>query len=232
MNLQDNLPIEVGGSVCTMAADKKPRVFEAYAFQDLPIEKLVLKKPNLVTKSVFYIPELKDSIRTAPFVNLTPNKGEWLRVCFDVDPEHGSTLKDDKGVPQCFKLVIDVDGDQEAFMTDLDNKLRALFSPDANVDWFPLLLERAEHSSIFALKVSTRNTRIKIHDGNKLLDGKGWDFIKDFPFQNAKAKVAFVPARVWERDGKAGVAIEATMLVLQAGEHRAKMEDCFSLEEL
>ena len=99
-----------------MAADKKPCVFEAYAFQDLPIEKLVLKKPNLVTKSD--IAELKDSIRTAPFVNLTPSKGEWLRVCFDVDPEHASTLRDDKGVPQCFKLVIDVDGDQEAFMAE------------------------------------------------------------------------------------------------------------------
>ena len=56
--------------------------------------------------------------------------------------------------------------------------------------------------------------------------------MKDFPFQNAKAKVAFVPARVWERDGKAGVEIEATMLMLQAGEHRGKMEDCVSLEEL
>ena len=91
------------------------------------------------------------------------------------------------------------------------------------------MLERAEHASSFALKVSTQNMRIKIYDGNKLLDGKGWDFIKDFPFQNAKAKVAFIPARVWERDGKAGVASEATMLVLQAGEHRAKMEDCFLL---
>ena len=67
--------------------------------------------------------------------------------------------------------------------------------------------------------------------GISYLTARG-DFIKEFPFQNAKAKVAFVPARVWERDGKAGVAIEATMLVLQAGEHRAKMEDCFSWEEL
>ena len=80
MSLQDNLQIEVWSSVCTMAADKRPRVFEAYPFQDLPIDKLTLKKPNLVTKSVFYIPE-----------NLTPTKGQWLRVCFDVDPDHVST---------------------------------------------------------------------------------------------------------------------------------------------
>ena len=73
MNLQGNLPIEVGGSVCTMAADKKSRIFEAYAFQDLPIEKLVLKKPNLVTQRGFYIPELKDSIRTALFKGLRPS---------------------------------------------------------------------------------------------------------------------------------------------------------------
>ena len=202
MSLQDNLPIELWSSVCTMAADKRPRIFEAYAFQDLPIEKLTLKKPNLVTKSVFYIPELKDSVRTAPFVNLTPTKGQWLRVCFDVDPDHVSTLTDDKGIPQCFKLIFDVDGEQEMFMNDLDKKLRELFAPKEGVDWFPLLLERAEHASSFGLKVSTRNTCIKIHDGTKLIEGKGWDFIKDFPFQNAKAKVAFAPARVWEKMGR------------------------------
>ena len=232
MSLQDNLPIEVWSSVCTMAADKRPRIFEAYPFQDLPIEKLTLKKPNLVTKSVFYIPELKDSVRTAPFVNLTPTKGQWLRVCFDVDPDHVSTLKDDKGIPQCFKLIFDVDGEQEMFMNNLDKKLREIFAPKEGVDWFPLLLERAEHASSFGLKVSTRNTCIKIHDGTKLIEGKGWDFIKDFPFQNAKAKVAFAPARVWEKNGKAGIALEATMLVLQAGEFRAKMEDCVSLKDL
>ncbi len=47
--------------------------------------------------------------------------------------------------------------------------------------------------------------------------GRSWEFIKDFPFQNAKAKVAFAPVRVWEKDGTAGVALEATMLVLQEG---------------
>ena len=56
--------------------------------------------------------------------------------------------------------------------------------------------------------------------------------MKDFPFQNAKAKVAFAPVRVWEKDGKAGVALEATMLVLQEGEIRTKMADCFSLDKL
>ena len=50
--------------------------------------------------------------------------------------------------------------------------------------------------------------------------------------QNAKAKLAFAPVRVWEKDGKAGVALEATMLVLQEGEIRTKMQDCFSLDEL
>ena len=117
-------------------------------------------------------------------------------------------------------------------MNDLDNKFRELFAPGEGVDWFPLLLERAEHASSFAVKVSTRNTCIKIHDGGKLVDGKGWEFVKDFPFQNAKAKVAFAPARVWEKNGRAGVALEATMLVLQAGESRAKMEDCFGLDDL
>ena len=149
-----------------------------------------------------------------------------------MDPDHVSTQLDDKGVPLYFKLVFDVDGKQAAFMNDLDKKFQELYAPGEGVDWFPILLEKAEHSSSFAMRVSSRNTCFKIHDGGKLVEGRGWDFIKEFPFQNAKAKVAFTPARIWEKNGKAGVALEATMLVLQAGEFRAKMEDCFGLEDI
>ena len=117
-------------------------------------------------------------------------------------------------------------------MLDLDKRFRELFAPDANVDWLPVLMEKADHASSFSMKVSMRNTCIKIYDGKELRGGKGWDFVKDFPFQNAKAKVAFAPVRVWEKDGKAGVAFEATMLVLQEGVIRTKMEDCFSLVAL
>jgi hypothetical protein len=101
-----------------MATDKKPRVSEAYSFQEFPLKKLGLKKPEFVTKSVFSIPELKDNVRM-PFICLTPTAGEWLRVCFDVDTNHASTLKDDKGVPVAFKLVIDVKDKQEEFMLKL-----------------------------------------------------------------------------------------------------------------
>jgi hypothetical protein len=96
----------------------------------------------------------------------------------------------------------------------------------------PNLMEKAEHASSFSIKVSMRNTCIKFYDGTKFTDGKGWEFVKDFHFQNAKAKVAFAPVRVWEKDGKAGVALEATELVIQEGEIRTKMADCFSLNKL
>ena len=76
-----------------------------------------MKKLEFVTKSVFSIPELKDTPRM-PFVNLTPTAGEWLRVCFDVDIDHAPTLKDDKGVPVAFKLV----------MQKLDKRLRTACS--------------------------------------------------------------------------------------------------------
>ena len=167
-----------------------------------------------------------------PFVKLTTNTGEWLRVCFDVDVDHASTLKDDKGVPLAFKLVIDVKDKQEELMLQLDKRLRELSAPDAKVDWLPVLMAKAEHASSFSIKMSMRNTCIKIYDGKELRGGKGWEFMKDFPFQNTKAKVTFAPVRVWEKDGKAGVALEATMLVLQEGEIRTKMQDCFSLDTL
>ena len=167
-----------------------------------------------------------------PFVCLTPTAGEWLRVCFDVDTNHASTLKDDKGVPVAFKLVIDVKDKQEEFMLKLDKRLRELSALDAKIDWLPILMEKAEHASSFSIKVSMRNTCIKIFDGKDLRDGKGWEFVKDLSFQNANAKVAFAPVRVWEKDGKAGVALEATLLVIQEGEIRTKMADCFSVDRL
>ncbi len=104
-------------------------------------------------------------------------------------------------------------------MLKLDKRLHELSALDAKIDWLSILMEKAEYASSFSIKVSMRNTCIKIYDGTKLTDGKGWEFVKDFPFQNAK-------------DGKAGVALEATMLVLQEGEIRTKMADCFSLDAL
>ena len=231
MSIQVTLPSDLLTRVSAMATDKKPRVSEAYSFQEFPLKKLGLKKPEFVTKSVFSIPELKDTPRM-PFVCLTPTAGEWLRVCFDVDTNHASTLKDDKGVPVAFKLVIDVKDKQEEFMLKLDKRLRELSALDTKIDWLPILMEKAEHASSFSIKVSMRNTCIKIYDGKDLRDGKGWEFVKDLSFQNARAKVAFAPVRVWEKDGKAGVALEATELVIQEGEIRTKMADCFTVDKL
>ena len=112
MSIQTTLPTDLWTNFCAMATDKKARISEAYPFMDFPLKELVLRKPEFVTKSVFSIPEIKDNVR-APFINLTPTKGEWLRVCFDVDPAHASTLKDEKGVPHAFKLVIEVNEKQE-----------------------------------------------------------------------------------------------------------------------
>ena len=55
--------------------NKKPRVSEAYSFYEFPLKKLVLKKPECVTKSVFSVPDLQESLRM-PFINLTPTPGE------------------------------------------------------------------------------------------------------------------------------------------------------------
>ncbi len=71
-----------------------------------------------------------------------------------------------------------------------------------------------------------------IYDGKDLRGGKRCEFVNDLSFQNARAKVAFAPVRVWEKDGKAGVALEATLLVIQEGKIRTKMADRFSVDRL
>ena len=108
-----------------------------------------------------------------PFVILTPTAGEWLRVCFDVDTNHASTLKDGKGVPVAFKLLIGVTDKQEEFVLKLDKRLRELFAPSDEIDWLPILLEKAEHASSFSIKVSMRNTTIKIFDGKIVMEVDG-----------------------------------------------------------
>ena len=117
-------------------------------------------------------------------------------------------------------------------MQKLDKRLRELFAPSDEIDWLPILMEKAEHASSFSIKVSMLNTTIKVFDGKEIRNGSGWEFVKDFQFQNASAQVAFAPVRVWEKDGKAGVALEATELVIKEGETRPKMTDFFSLDKL
>ena len=90
MSIQATLPSTLSTHFSAMATDKKPRVSEAYSFQEFPLKKLGLKKPEFVTKSVFSIPELKDNVRM-PFINLTPTAGDWLCVCFDVDMSASDT---------------------------------------------------------------------------------------------------------------------------------------------
>ena len=77
-------------------------------------------------------------------------KGEWLRTCFDIEVDHISTLKDANGVPRAFKLVVDVEGDQETFMEKLNKQFHRIFLESLQerggsipkVEWHPILMEK------------------------------------------------------------------------------------------
>ena len=94
-----------------MAANNRQRTNDAFLFPDFPIDDFVIRPPSLVVEGIFGIPDIEGS--REPFINLTPNRGEWLRVCFDVDVDHVSTLKDSNGVPRAFKLTFHVEAEQE-----------------------------------------------------------------------------------------------------------------------
>ena len=85
---------------------KTPRTTDAFIYQDFPVDDLEIRPPSHVIEYLFGIPDIK-GLRE-PFINLTPNKGEWLRTWFDIDVDHISTLKDNNGVPRAFKLVVGV----------------------------------------------------------------------------------------------------------------------------
>ena len=224
-----------------MASNKAARESEAFLFSDFPIDDLVIKPPSHVVPGLFGIPDIQ-GLRQA-FINLSPNKGEWLRVCFDVDVDHISTLKDSTGAPRAFKLVIDVAGEQEAFMNELSKKFHKLFleelrrrgEPIPKVEWHPVLMEKKGMASSFSVKVNLRETMLKIWDPAaeiKMRVGKGWDFIKNVNLGHAKVKLVFAPVRVWHKEGKAGVALEASLLVVEETEQRPTVSDCFGEDDL
>ena len=89
--------------------------------------------------------------------------------------------------------------------------------------------------SSFSVKVNLRETMLKLYNSTadrKLCNGKGWDFIKDVRFGDAKAKLAFAPIRIWHKEGKAGVALQASLLVAEETEQRPVLSDCFGEDDL
>ena len=151
-----------------IAMAKTPRTTEAFHFQDFPVDDLEIRPPSHVVESLFGIPGLK-GLRE-PLINLSPNKGEWLRTCFDIEVGRVSTLKDGNGVPRAFKLVVDVEGDQEIFMNKLNKQFHRVFLESLQerggsipkVEWHPILMEKRGYASSFSVKVNLRETSLKI----------------------------------------------------------------------
>ena len=114
------------------------------------------------------IPGLKGSHE--PLINLSPNKGEWLRTCFDIEVDHISTLKDGNGVPRAFKLVVDVEGDQEVPMNKTNPPFHSLFletlqergGPIPKVEWHPIIM--ATHGVCVILLSQSQFARDKVED--------------------------------------------------------------------
>ena len=107
--------------------------------------------------------------------------------------------------------------------------------PIPKVEWRPILTEKEGMAPYFSAKVNLRETAIKIYDATaeqKMRVGTGWDFVKDFRFCNARAKLVCAPARVWLKEGKAGVAFEASLLVVEETRQRPAVNDCFGENDL
>ena len=66
-----------------MAANNRQRTNDASLFPDFPIDDLVIRPPSHVVEGIFGIPDIEGP--REPSINLTQNRGEWLRVLFEVD---------------------------------------------------------------------------------------------------------------------------------------------------
>ena len=63
-------------------------------------------------------------------------------------------------------------------MNTLDKCIRDLAAPDDEIDWFPILMEKAERAFNCSIEVSMRNICIKACDDKNLRGGKDGNLSK------------------------------------------------------
>ena len=78
---------------------------------------------------------------------------------FDIEVDHISTLKDGNGVPRAFKLVVDVEGDQDICVNKINKQFHKLFlesleergGPVPKVEWHPMPMGKRGVASPFSV---------------------------------------------------------------------------------
>lgn len=206
---------------------KRARI-EVPPFHQINLAQFLLKdngKNKYGGKSIFPL------IGNAPIrFDLTPN--DWLVTPFGMsltglyeNPSFLSGKEPEKlGKSEHLSIKVNLAAPQTAFLKELDKAACEAFAKLAKVSWHPLVSdnETAACKINVVLKGDVALTKLIIVNDGKVLRGEGWEFLKKegyvnglCAFKRAEVKLTVKVRGLWNMNGKAGLTLEATQLVLR-----------------
>jgi hypothetical protein len=200
---------------------------EVQSFTEVRVEDLKLKELDLATES------------GSPYVvtvgltsfNLTPTGWLFTKYGFDLNSKFGKPSflggeKSEKAKSESLTLRVSLDASTAAFLKKLDEKVSEEYKKIHDVPWQPLVIEDLLFNSGSSVKAhvvlaGSPLTKLTVVDEQKVDRGEGWEFLKMYLdrkasiFNNADVKVCLRVKSIWCKDGKAGISLSATRLVLR-----------------
>ena len=211
-----------------MAAAKRART-EVVNFSDLDLENLQIKE---IGKSKNGSPTVVvlDRGYGAAF-NLTPSGWLSVKYGFDVNCKYGrpsfldGAVCPDATTSETLALRVFLEAEQAAFLKAVDQKASEEYKKICNAAWQPLVAE----DNLFGGKASVKVhvclngkdlSKLAVVHNEKVDRGEGWGFLKDYmascsQFKNADVKACLRIKSIWNVDGKAGLKLQATRIVLR-----------------
>jgi len=206
---------------------KKARSADVQSFRDVQLEDLKLKDTGKKLK------DSEESLIVLPLesFNLTPSGWLSTKFGFDLNNKYGkpSFLGGEKTekASESLSMRILLDKETTAFFKRLDEQVSQEYQKIRNVQqWQPivtddLLFGGNSTVKVFVTLAGAALTKLTVVANEKVDRGEGWEFLKDYldkmvNFYNAEVKVCVRPRSIWHIDGKAGLSLTATRLVLRA----------------
>lgn len=217
-----------------MAAAKRARA-EIANFGDLSVEKIQFKDLGKTKNGTPGVVLLHEGCGVR--FNLTPS--DWLSTKYGFDtscafgkkPSFLGGEMDEKVDSESLAMRIVLNDETTTFLKEIDEKASEEYKKLCKAEWKSLLAE----DTLFGGNASVRiNVVLKSKDRSKLSKltvvqngkvdrGEGWDFLAEYMdgcnnFRHAEVKVCLRFKQIWHVDGKAGLKLVATRIVLRVTE--------------
>jgi hypothetical protein len=173
---------------------------------------------------------LTASVAAHPF-NLTPSNWLTTKYGFDLNCKYGKpsflggpSPKSAKASESLTMRVV-LDSETTSFLKSLDAKVSEEYAKIRQAEWQPLVSEDSlfggdANVKIKVVMTGSQLTKLTLVVDGKVDRGEGWPFLKDYVdrrvnFHGGEIKACLRCTSVWYKDGKAGLSLAATRLVVR-----------------